>query len=78
LIELGDEGENVSKELSESIAAFRKYLQDAELKTLFYEKDDFRNAILTIHPGAGGTESQDWTQILMRMNVSQICGKKRL
>jgi peptide chain release factor 2 len=67
LIELGDEGENVSKELSESIAAFRKYLQDAELEALFYEKDDFRNAILTIHPGAGGTESQDWTQILMRM-----------
>jgi len=67
LIELGDEGENISIELSESITAFRKYLQDAELKTLFYEKDDFRNAILTIHPGAGGTESQDWTQILMRM-----------
>ena len=67
LLELGDEGENVSKELTESLAAFKKYLQDAELEALFYEKDDFRNAILTIHPGAGGTESQDWTQILMRM-----------
>ncbi len=42
-------------------------MDDAELKTLFQEKDDARNAILTIHPGAGGTESQDWAQMLLRM-----------
>lgn len=34
---------------------------------LFFEEDDSRNAILTIHPGAGGTESQDWAQMLSRM-----------
>jgi peptide chain release factor 2 len=42
-------------------------LTAAELQTLFDEEDDARNAILTIHPGAGGTESQDWAQILVRM-----------
>ncbi len=42
-------------------------MDDAELKTLFQEQDDARNAILTIHPGAGGTESQDWAQMLLRM-----------
>jgi peptide chain release factor 2 len=42
-------------------------LAEAELQTLFFEEDDARNAILTIHPGAGGTESQDWAQMLLRM-----------
>ncbi len=40
---------------------------EAELQTLFDEEDDPRNAIMTIHLGAGGTESQDWAQILFRM-----------
>jgi len=42
-------------------------MSEAELRTLFFDADDPRNAILTIHPGAGGTESQDWAQILFRM-----------
>ncbi len=42
-------------------------MDQAELETLFFEKDDTRNAILTIHPGAGGTESQDWAEMLLRM-----------
>ena len=45
----------------------QKELADAELTTLYFDPDDVRNAILTIHPGAGGTESQDWAQILFRM-----------
>ena len=65
--ELSEEGENVDKELGESLASFEKDLADAELQMLFFEKDDARNAILTIHPGAGGTESQDWAQMLLRM-----------
>lgn len=38
-----------------------------EFKKMLSEKNDHKNAILTIHPGAGGTESQDWAQMLMRM-----------
>ncbi len=54
-------------ELDKELAAFEKALAEAELRTLFFEPDDTRNAILTIHPGAGGTESQDWAQMLLRM-----------
>jgi len=42
-------------------------LEQGELRALFCDEDDPRNAILTIHPGAGGTESQDWAQMLFRM-----------
>lgn len=44
-----------------------KAVQELELKGLLSEPEDKKNAILTIHPGAGGTESQDWAQMLMRM-----------
>jgi peptide chain release factor 2 len=47
--------------------AFGRRLEEAELQALFYEPDDIRNALMTIHPGAGGTESQDWASILFRM-----------
>ncbi len=66
-MELSEEGENVDEELGESLASFEKGLAEAELQMLFFEEDDARNAILTIHPGAGGTESQDWAQMLLRM-----------
>jgi peptide chain release factor 2 len=66
-MELSEEGENVDDEIGQSLASFERDLEKAELQTLFFEVDDPRNAILTIHPGAGGTESQDWAQILLRM-----------
>ncbi len=66
-MELSEEGENVDEEIRESLAFFEKNLAEAELQMLFFDEDDARNAILTIHPGAGGTESQDWTQMLLRM-----------
>jgi peptide chain release factor 2 len=66
-VELSEEGENVDEEIRESLAFFEKDLADVELQMLFFEEDDARNVILTIHPGAGGTESQDWTQMLLRM-----------
>lgn len=66
-MELSEEGENVDEELGESLTSFEKDLAEAELQMLFFEEDDARNAILTIHPGAGGTESQDWAQMLLRM-----------
>jgi peptide chain release factor 2 len=66
-MELFEEGENVDEEIRQSLARLKKELGEAELQALFYEEDDARDAILTIHPGAGGTESQDWAQILLRM-----------
>jgi len=64
---LAKEGENVDRDFDQALVAFSKQLEDAELQTLYFEADDPRNAILTIHPGAGGTESQDWASMLMRM-----------
>ena len=67
LEELTEEGENVTDELNQALLVFEKDLNEAELRTLFFEKDDELDAILTIHPGAGGTESQDWAEMLLRM-----------
>ena len=67
LAELAAEGENVGQDLDRSLASFNNILQEAELQALYAEDDDVRNALFTIHPGAGGTESQDWAQILLRM-----------
>ncbi|MBE0460868.1 MAG: peptide chain release factor 2 [Candidatus Aminicenantes bacterium] len=67
ILELGEEGESVHEELNQALNSFEKVLDSAELQTLFYEEDDSCNALLTIHPGAGGTESQDWAQMLLRM-----------
>ena len=57
----------MAEDLSRAVTALGEMLSEAELRTLFYDEDDGRNAILTIHPGAGGTESQDWAQMLLRM-----------
>jgi len=54
---------------------FRKYqsaLNQLELQAMLSEEDDAKNAILTIHPGAGGTESQDWASMLYRMYTRWI------
>ena len=67
MLELTEEGENVDQEIIQSLNSFEKDFEEANLQTLFFEEDDIRNAILTIHPGAGGTESQDWAQMLLRM-----------
>jgi peptide chain release factor 2 len=66
-MELAKEGENVVEEMRQSLASFEKDLAEAEIQMLFFEEDDPRAAILTIHPGAGGTESQDWAKMLLRM-----------
>jgi len=46
-----------------------KQLAELELRNMLQGPDDHRDAILTIHPGAGGTESQDWAEMLLRMYV---------
>jgi len=59
--------ESILPEVSQMIADLKHRLDNAELQTLLSGEDDAKNAILTIHPGAGGTESQDWAQMLLRM-----------
>ena len=46
---------------------FTSLVEEFELKNILSDEDDSRDAILTIHPGAGGTESQDWAEMLYRM-----------
>ncbi len=67
LLELVEEGENIQEDLKQVLSSFEDKLDKTELQVLFTDSDDPRNAILTIHPGAGGTESQDWAQMLLRM-----------
>ena len=69
LIELGKEAEDnsLTGEIAEYLKNIEKQIADWELARMLSGDDDARNAILEIHPGAGGTESQDWAQMLMRM-----------
>jgi peptide chain release factor 2 len=55
------------KELSRELDAAESYVAELETQTLLSGENDHLNAIMTIKPGAGGTESQDWAQILLRM-----------
>ena len=66
-LELGREGENVDADLRREIDALRGLVDRLETETLLAGGNDARNAIVTIHPGAGGTESQDWADMLLRM-----------
>ncbi|MFC4077425.1 peptide chain release factor 2 [Salinithrix halophila] len=62
-----EEDESLLPEAEETAKELRKKLDDFELTLLLSEPYDKNNAILELHPGAGGTESQDWAQILLRM-----------
>jgi len=64
------------KDIEKEIIRIEEEIQELELKALMREPDDRRNAILTIHPGAGGTESQDWAEMLLRMYIKWIEKKK--
>ncbi len=65
IIELNDE--SLFDEAEKIINKLDKALEEAEIKTLLDEKYDAMNAIMELHPGAGGTESQDWALMLYRM-----------
>jgi peptide chain release factor 2 len=67
LIELQREGEDVLGMLNGEMASFREALARLETGMLLSGEHDHRSAIVNIHPGAGGTESQDWAEMLMRM-----------
>ncbi len=62
-----DNDEDMVDDLASNTASIEKEIDDLEVTTLLSDKYDVNNAIVTIHPGAGGTESQDWAEMLYRM-----------
>jgi peptide chain release factor 2 len=77
LLELAREEneESLIDDVAVEITRLEEKTTGQEISTLFSGADDGRDAILTIHPGAGGTESQDWAEMLLRMYV-RFAGKK--
>jgi peptide chain release factor 2 len=67
LIEWAEAGEPVDTEFAQGLDRLDQEVQAGEIKKMLGGEHDRKNAILTIHPGAGGTESQDWAEMLLRM-----------
>ncbi|WP_184084970.1 peptide chain release factor 2 [Silvibacterium bohemicum] len=65
--DLAREGEAVEPEIEREIKSLNEFAEAMEARTLLSSETDGLNAIVTVHPGAGGTESQDWAEMLMRM-----------
>jgi len=66
LIEL-EPDEELEKDWVKELQAVTRLVEDLEFRTMLQGDDDHRSAILTVHPGAGGLESQDWAEMLLRM-----------
>ena len=62
-----EEDETLENEIQKEFEDFKQAVDDLELKSMLSGKDDGNNCILNIHSGAGGTEAQDWAEMLMRM-----------
>ncbi len=67
LFELAREGEKVDADIARDLKSYSEVLEKIETAMLLSGENDVRDAIVTIHPGAGGTESQDWAEMLLRM-----------
>jgi peptide chain release factor 2 len=69
LVDLAEEEDDSEgwDDVNKEIRAIEKAMSSLEFRTMLSGEDDSRDAILTIHPGAGGTESNDWAQMLLRM-----------
>jgi len=67
LFELAREGENVDGDIDRELKRYSELLTNLETEMLLSGDNDQLSAIVTIHPGAGGTESQDWAEMLLRM-----------
>jgi len=67
LVELAGEGEDVIQELSDEVERLTEETRHTEIRMLLSGEHDAANAIVTIHPGAGGVDSQDWADMLVRM-----------
>jgi len=75
ILDLAREGENVGDELKRSVADLEAGIDKTEISLMLSGENDECNGILTIHPGAGGTESQDWAEMLYRMYLRWAEGK---
>jgi len=64
--------ESIAAEIDLEVSKLMQQVQDLEFRKMLGGPNDAKNAILTIHPGAGGTESQDWAQMLMRMYIRWV------
>jgi peptide chain release factor 2 len=69
LVEWSAGGEDVGDDLARAIGELQQEVEAAESRKMLSGEHDRSNAIVTIHPGAGGTESQDWAEMLLRMYV---------
>ena len=67
LFEFAETGEVGIDEIGIELKAYKDIIDDIEIKSILGRPEDEQNAIVSIHPGAGGTESQDWAQMLFRM-----------
>ena len=67
LVEWASAGEDVAADLERGLDELQQEVDAAETKKMLSGEHDLANAIVTIHPGAGGTESQDWAEMLLRM-----------
>ena len=66
-LNLEEDKKEIWEEIGQKIKVLEKDIEKQELIVLFEGKYDINNAIVTIRPGAGGTESQDWAEMLLRM-----------
>ncbi|MEG2484480.1 MAG: PCRF domain-containing protein, partial [Clostridia bacterium] len=64
-----EKDEEISKVVEKNIKKINTEIERAQITTLLNEEYDQNNAIVTVHPGAGGTESQDWAEMLYRMYI---------
>ena len=67
LVDWADQGEPVDDDLNRALDELNAEVEAAEIKRMLGGEHDRKSAILTIHPGAGGTESQDWAEMLLRL-----------
>ena len=74
LLDLANEEEDSETfiEVEQGLKQLEQTIEEIEFQNMLGGKDDAKSALLTIHPGAGGTESQDWAQMLFRMYIRWI------
>ena len=77
LKEFFDEGEENEQEVNSHVEKLTEAIEDLEFRNMLSSEEDSLDAILEINSGAGGTESQDWAEMLLRMYV-MYCDKNQL